>query len=185
MNGEIEGLISSVESSSKRVKDIFGELTENQLNWKPASDKWSVGECISHLVVTNKTYYPALNKITKGEYSSSLWAKISPLSGVWGNLLLKTVSPENAKKTKTAGIFQPSKSSISKEIINELEKSNNEFISYLKKLGNVDLKKTKISSPVTGFITYSLDDTLKIITYHEVRHINQAKLVTETEGFPK
>jgi hypothetical protein len=55
----------------------------------------------------------------------------------------------------------------------------------MEKFGDLDLKKIKISSPVNGFITYSLSDCFEIITYHEVRHLNQAKKVMETEGFPK
>jgi hypothetical protein len=185
MNAEISKLISSIEDSSKQVKESFSSLTETQLNWKPAPDKWSAGECIEHLIVTNKQYYPALDKIIKGEHKNSFWQSVSPLSGLWGSILIKAVSPDNAKKMKTAKVFEPATSSISKEILDEFVKCNDELISYLKKLGSVDLKKTKIYSPVNSFITYSLWDAIRIITYHEVRHINQAKRVTETEGFPK
>jgi len=185
MNTEIQKLVSSLGNSSKQVKEIFGGLGEEQLNWKPAPKKWSVGECIEHLIVTNKQYYPALDKIIKGEHKNSFWQSVSPLSRLWGSMLIKAVSPDNAKKMKTAKVFEPATSSISKSIIDEFVKCNDELISYLKKLGSVDLKKTKIYSPVNSFITYSLWDAIRIITFHEVRHINQAKRVRETEGFPK
>ncbi len=32
----------------------FSGLSENQINWKPSEEKWSIGECIDHLVVTHK-----------------------------------------------------------------------------------------------------------------------------------
>jgi hypothetical protein len=34
-------------------------------------------------------------------------------------------------------------------------------------------------------ITYRLVAVLNILAQHEIRHINQAKRVMETEGFPK
>jgi hypothetical protein len=180
----ISELIKSIQDSSKQVKESFGGLSEAQLNWKPAQDKWSAGECIEHLIVTNKTYFPVLKNITEGGHKNSFWQKFSPLSGLWGSMLLKAVSPESVRKTKTANIFLPVSSAISKTIVDEFIKTNDEFVSYLEKLGNIDLKKTKIYSPVSKFITYSLLDATKIITYHEVRHINQAKKVIQTEGFP-
>jgi hypothetical protein len=180
----VSELIKSIEDSSKQVKESFGGLSEAQLNWKPAQDKWSAGECVEHLIVTNKAYFPVLEKITTGTHKNSFWQKFSPLSRVWGSLLLKTVSPGTERKAKTANIFLPVSSAVPKTIIGDFIKTNDEFVSYLKKLGSIDLKKTKIYSPVSKFITYSLLDAIKIITFHEVRHINQAKRVMEMEGFP-
>jgi hypothetical protein len=64
-------------------------------------------------------------------------------------------------------------------------KNNEELSAFIRKLEDVDLRKIKICSPVSSFITYSLDDMLTIITIHEQRHINQAKRVMAMEGFPK
>ncbi len=185
MNTEIQELVNSIENSSKQAKENFGSLSETQFNWKPAPEKWSAGECIEHLIVTNKQYYHTLRNITKGEHKNSFWQSVSPFSGLWGKMLLKAVSPDNAKKMRTAKVFEPASSSVSRGIIEEFSKCNDEFISYLKKLGSIDLRKTKIYSPVNSFITYSLGDAIRIITSHEVRHINQAKRVTESKGFPK
>lgn len=185
MNTELKDLITSIRQSSDRVKQSFGSLTESQLNWKPAPDKWSVGECIDHLITANRSYFPALDKIAAGEHKNSFWQSISPLSGMWGSMLLKMVSPEYPKKAKAPAVFIPSNSSVSRDIIDDLVKCNDQFISYLERFGDLDLKKIIISSPVNSFITYSLDDTLKIITNHEVRHLDQAERVTNMDGFPK
>lgn len=185
MNTELKDLISSIRLSSERVKQSFGSLTESQLNWKPAPEKWSVGECIDHLITTNRSYFPALDKIAAGEHKNSLWQSISPLSGMWGSMLLKMVSPDYPKKAKSPAVFKPSNSSVSKDIIDDFFKCNEKFTSYLQKFDGVDLKKITIASLVNSFITYSLIDTLKIITYHEIRHLDQAERVTNMDGFPK
>src|SRR5690349_18130222 len=104
MNLQLTELVNSINDSSTRAKVTFGGLSEAQLNWKPSAENWSIGECIGHLIVTNKQYFPALEEIVKGEHKNSLWQNISPLSGLWGKMLLKVVSPDYEKKTKTAGI---------------------------------------------------------------------------------
>ena len=81
MNIELTNLILSLESSSKQVQESFGKLSESQLNWKPAPEKWGVGECLEHLIKGNRLYYPAFEKIAKGEFKNSAWQSISPLSG--------------------------------------------------------------------------------------------------------
>ncbi len=49
----------------------------------------------------------------------------------------------------------------------------------------VDLKRTVVTSPVSGFVTYSLLDAFRIVVMHERRHFAQARRVTEAEGFPR
>ncbi len=185
MNIDVNGFISSLEDSTKQVQQSFGSLTKEQLNWKPFAYKWSVGECIDHLVTSNRLYFPQLEKITTGGHKNSLWQKVSPFSGFFGKVLKKSVSPDAVKKMKTAGVFEPAKSDEELSIITDFVKMNEKFSSYIKKLDGVNLKKTKITSPVSKFITYSLLDALVILTTHEQRHINQSKKVMETEGFPK
>jgi hypothetical protein len=119
MESAITNLVQSLESSTRRVQESFGKLSEVQLNWKPAPEKWGVGECLSHLITTNKTYFPQFEKIAKGEHKNSFWQNVSPFSGFFGNFILKAVSPQTVKKMKTARIFTPAKSSIHISVINE------------------------------------------------------------------
>ncbi|NJK84394.1 MAG: DinB family protein, partial [Saprospiraceae bacterium] len=37
-------------------------LNEAQLNWKPNADKWSVAECLQHLIITAEGYLPQVAK---------------------------------------------------------------------------------------------------------------------------
>jgi len=59
-------------------------------------------------------------------------------------------------------------------------------IDHLKKIpDSIDPIKTVVTSPLMGFVTYSLDDCYSILAVHGPRHIGQAKRVTEAEGFPR
>ena len=59
------------------VEEKLGGLSKKQLNWKPSPDVWSVGQCLDHLVVTNKQEIPAIKAGLAGScwcFSSPLWA---------------------------------------------------------------------------------------------------------------
>ncbi|MGH7471115.1 MAG: DinB family protein [Longimicrobiales bacterium] len=45
-----------------------------QLNWKPAPDSWSVGQCLDHLININREYDPTFDRIQKGEHERRLLA---------------------------------------------------------------------------------------------------------------
>ena len=53
--------ISDTESVIKDFEK-FKILSEDQINWKPSQEKWSIAECVDHLVVTNKLYLKEFEK---------------------------------------------------------------------------------------------------------------------------
>lgn len=41
----------------------FGGLSEGQLNWKPDSERWSIAQCLHHLITTNAAYFPVFEQV--------------------------------------------------------------------------------------------------------------------------
>ena len=60
------------------------------------------------------------------------------------------------------------------------------MITTLKNISaDIDPVKRIITSPLLGFVTYSLDDAYTVLVVHSQRHLGQAKRVTENADFPK
>lgn len=166
------------------AKSLFGNLSSGQLNWKPAPEKWSIGQCLDHLIVSNTTYYPPLNEVISGKHRNSFYQNLKFVSRFFGNYLIKETGPVVAKPMKSPLAFVPSQSEISGSIIADFEKHQKEFSSLLHQLEKVDLENTVVSSPALGIITYNLADLLTILTGHEQRHLAQAKNVMNHPKFP-
>ncbi len=182
--------ISTVCSDLKTVADdarsIFGSLSKEQLNWKPAEKSWSVAQCFDHLITTHSLYFPQFEKLTTGDVKQTTWENRSPLSGFFGRFLIKSMRPENLKKMKTTSKAQPSSSEIGADIIGRFAEHQDKIITVLKNLpADIDASKQMITSPLLSIVTYSLDDTFTILVVHCQRHFGQAKRVMENEGFPK
>ena len=87
---------------------------------------------------------------------------------------------------KTTSKAQPSSSEIDGDIIDRYVANQNQLIEAINKIpAEIDLAETKVTSPLMGLVTYSLDDCYEIIAVHGPRHFNQAKRVMEHEEFPK
>lgn len=154
--------------SNFRLYDI------DKLNWKTNSDTWSIAQIIDHLIVTNKSYFPIIEELEKGEFKLPITAKFPFLIDYFGNLILKTVSPENVKKTRTFIVWQPAKSMISKDILQQFSKHQAELKERIKSSNKLIKQKVIISSPANRYIVYYLDKAFDIIIAHEFRHLKQA-----------
>ncbi len=162
----------------------FSGLSENQINWKPSEEKWSVGECIDHLVVTHKLYNSRIKELQPlfedlGEGSFKFKHSFS------GRMILKYVDPNSTTRAKTFKVFKPSMRQINTNIIRSFCEEVETMISFAGKLHGADLTKIKISSPVTRLLRMNVGDALLINLYHDKRHLNQAEKIINETNFPK
>jgi hypothetical protein len=170
---------------TEQVARHFGNLDERQLNWKPAAKSWSIAQCLDHLITINSLYFPVFEKMRSADVSASIRERYSPFSGFFGRYLIRILSPEYGKKTKTSKKAYPSNSSIDAGIAERFAEHQEKLSDHILKISpEFDLKTTIITSPLMSFVTYSLDDCLTILAVHEERHLLQAKRVMEVDGFP-
>ncbi|HYY97319.1 MAG TPA: DinB family protein, partial [Pyrinomonadaceae bacterium] len=91
--GELGGLIEELGAVTTEAREVFGGLSAAQLNWKPSPERWSVGQCFDHLIATNRTFFADMERVASGEHKTSLWGRVSPLSGFFARLILKSLDP--------------------------------------------------------------------------------------------
>jgi uncharacterized damage-inducible protein DinB len=184
MNGQLENLTSELQKISEDAQSKFGNLSDEQINWRPSAEGWSVGQCFEHLIKTNKLFYGELDKIAGGTRKNSFWESWSPLTSFGGKFLIKSLKSDARKfKAPTAAIVPPSE--IEAGIIEEFSKHQAEVIEKIKRTESVDWRKTVITSPFMKVMTYSFADGLQVVVEHEKRHLRQAERVLQADDFPK
>ena len=184
-NGELEGLVEELSVVSAEAREVFGRLTRAQLNWKPSAESWSVGQCFDHLIQTNRCFFPEMERVAAGTFKSSLWARVSPFSGLIGRLIIGSLDPVKGRKTKAARVFLPASSDVDADVMERFASHQEELARRMRATAGVDLRRTMVTSPVTAVATYSLLDAYRIIVGHERKHFEQARRVTEEAGFPR
>ena len=177
---------SETDKNIDTARTLTSGLTEAQLNWKPSAEQWSIAQCLDHLTLaTNefeKYFQAALGQARqKWPVTDSPRYKPSMLGG-W---LAKQVSPETPRKVTAPKIFRPADSS---NIAGALEKFVNQqarFLDFVRESTGIDYNKTRLRSPVTPLMRYSLADAFVITVLHGQRHLGQARRVREMPEFPK
>jgi DinB family protein len=177
-------IYDEAEAIARDAKTLFGHLNPQQLNWKPAHDSWSVAQCLDHLISANREYYPAFDRILKGEYRKTFLHGMPFLPSLFGRVMIKVVSPDSERKFKAPGASRPSSSSIDPIIVDRFIVHQRETLAMIRSLEGRGPAGIIITSPFAGMVVYSLLDAFRIVVAHERRHFAQARRVMEADGFP-
>lgn len=180
----IQQIISRLKEAHEKVEAEFSRLSFNQLNWKPSADKWSIAQCLDHLVVADSLYFSVFERIAAGQNKMSWWERRSPFSNFFGKFFIRHLQENPKRKMKTTPVFFPASGSIDAGIMQRFYSHLDKMIKLIDGCRDADLDKTIISSPQTRFITYSLRDVFTFLTSHLHRHIGQAMRVKAVVGFP-
>lgn len=176
--------ITDSESFLNEVKKL-NDLTEDQINWKPSADVWSIAECLEHLLITNSIYFDEIEKQFSSEQIICNADETPVKHKFFGKLIIKAVDPSNNKKTKTFPVFQPSKSFIEKDVINRLIELQKGFINLISSSINLNTNKYILSSPASKLIRENFSDVLEIIRLHNKRHLMQIESLLLHKNFPE
>src|SRR5687767_7939217 len=183
MDERIQNITSEMSRVATDAASVFGGLSAEQLNWKPAENSWSVGQCFDHIIKTNEQFYPEFERLASGTRKNNFVENYSPLTGFLGRFLIKAVS-EDSKKAKAPSKAIVPPSDIDGDIIDRFASHIDEVSRRVESCGTADRKKTVVTSPFLAVFTYTLDDAYTVLVEHTKRHFRQAKRVTEAEGFP-
>lgn len=182
--GNLSALVSEAEKIRDETRARFGQLSPAQLNWKRSPEEWSVGQCFDHLILTNRPYFPLIEKIAAGQKPGRLWERMPLLPGLFGKLVLGAVSPESARKVKARKGFQPAQSDVDGQIISRFAEHQDELVRLMKATEALELERIIITSAISPVVIYSLLDGYRIMITHERRHFLQAERVMAAEEFP-
>lgn len=184
MNRELPKIVDEFKQVAEDAKETFGGLSAGQINWKPRADAWSIGQCFDHLIKSNEAFEPEFQRLAGGQRKQSFWENYSPLTGFFGNFLLRSLRNDAKKfKAPSKSIIPPS--DIPADIIERFVIHQKELAEKISLIDAIDWQKTVVTSPFLKLLTYRLDTAFEIGVEHERRHIRQAKRVLETEGFPQ
>ena len=61
--------IEKIDKLTNQFLQEFSSLNEEELNWKPDPESWSVAQHLDHLIVINQTYFPIIAALKAGQYS--------------------------------------------------------------------------------------------------------------------
>ncbi|MDW0110566.1 DinB family protein [Sporosarcina aquimarina] len=153
------------DAREKLLEEVAG-LTDDEVNWKPSEDKWSVRQILEHLYLMEGGVAKTIqSQLGSGEHHSTSDKPIE-----------RTV--DRTQKVEAPDFARPGDTFCKLE---ELKSKLNESHNGLQKIENTvpadQLEAKSYPHPVFGEM--SLAQYIPFVGYHELRHIEQIQEVKE------
>lgn len=181
----LQTIVTETDKVGEDARRLTSGLTEAQMNWKPAPDSWSIAQCLEHLAVSGEKFGPYMtNAIARGREKNRVSGPVPYRPSRLGGWLIKQLLPEATRRVPAPRIFRPSDAPAISGTADHFERQQRELLSFVHQARGVDYNKTRLRSPVTALMRYSLADAFVISVVHAQRHLAQARRVSQAPEFP-
>jgi DinB superfamily len=159
------------------IKDLEG-LSQNQLQFRTAPDRWSIADCVEHIAISESFLFQAVQMSLKKEAEPGKRDSIK----VSDEQLIKALTDRSHKAQAPEMLKPTGRFKSTGDALAAFLEQRNKNIEYVKTT-NDDLRNHFFSHPLLGTIDdYQL---LLLITAHSRRHTLQLEEVKADAGFPK
>lgn len=170
--------VKHLSDTQKDMMKVIKGLSDEQLNYKPSADSWSVAECVKHIALSEQNIWAGF--VDTGLATDPDPSKRSEV-GMSDEQLLGVIESRE-QKVKTFAAFEPAaKPEPLKEVLKEFKTLRGEHIKFTKKSTD-DLRNRYGQLP---FGTIDVYQAIIFMSGHTKRHTDQMREVMASEGFPK
>lgn len=198
---ELRASRRELRAAGEEAEGLVSGLTPEQLAWRPGEDRWSVAECLDHLVRTGDVYLESLDEVIGRARREGRLAGGSYRPSLVGRWLVRVLEPPPGMKVPAPMRIQPrpgggadvtgpaapsgegTRSGAEGALASYLS-LRPRFEERLEAADGLDLGGIRMSSPFFRFLRFDLGSAFRIVAAHERRHLWQARRVTEAEGIP-
>jgi len=176
-------MIEMLDSSARDFLALIETATDEQWRWKPAPERWSIGECAEHIVLSERLLYgtalQALETPADPEWATKTEGKAEFLKRVMPNR-----NPGGAGGAQAPQEIRPVEGLSRDEVVRRFNESRAEIKAFVETLDR-PAKEHIVEHPFPVFGSLNAYDWLLYVPLHTVRHSRQIVEVQETAGYPQ
>ncbi len=172
---EVETITEQViQKTEQKILSVDKEI----LYKRPGENKWSAAECLEHLNFYADGYHPefkkAIQKMIRKREIAVPEFKSTWLGNYFANSL-KLTGEEVKIAMRAPAKSNPVKSlAIRENVVEEFLIYQKEMLEFIEQCKNINIGKVKLPTTLSKYIKVKLGDGLRIIVYHNQRHVVQA-----------
>ena len=180
----LSAVTTELEDIAREAQMTFGGLDTRQLNWRPDPARWSVAQCLEHLVISNQWMLRAAEDALRDARPRTVWQRLPVLPGVVGRMLIRSQSPTATRKFTASSKAAPATSDIAADIVRRFVEQHRDALTRVRALDERAAAGAIMTSPFLRVITYSVLDGWRLLVAHDRRHLVQARRVMLWPEFP-
>lgn len=172
-------LVADLEESRRAFLDAVKGLSEAQLLYKAAPDRWSIAEVAEHIAIAEERIFANVTeKVMQSPLTDELRAQIQADDG----RVRRTLTDRSARRQAPETLRPTGRFPSMADLIAAFETGRARTLDYARN-GQVDLRAHAAPHPVLGVI--DAHQWLLVLSAHCARHTAQILEVKADPGYPK
>lgn len=163
---------------------LTADLTDDQINWHPSPERWSIAQCLSHLVLSGKQYAPGMAAAVEEARRRAEAGMPAYRSGFIADWVVRSMEPPPRLRVKTFRTLEPSPRVGAAAVTAEFMGTLDALADTIARVQGVDPKGGRMRSPFLGVLRLTLDQAIRLQLGHARRHLWQAWQVRKSPRFP-
>jgi len=170
--------VKFLKETESGVFDAVKNLSEAQLTYKPAADKWSVEDCVKHIAAAENELWKMEEASLKQAPNPEKRAAIK-----FTDAALVSAVEDRSHKAKTFAALEPVNSPYKTlaEALQAFKENREKLIAFVGST-QTDLRSHVLELPLGTYDAYQF---ILLISAHTNRHTQQIEEVKADPGFPK
>lgn len=178
---KLQELVEAISKDRDSLLQAIDGLSQSQLDYKPAEDRWSVTDILHHLALADEANLKLTAIMLKQAEEQSLPPDPSPDESVLG--CLDQFREPMSKQVKAPARVDPLSHIPAEESLARLRASREKLLENIGRLSIYDLGQLSYPHPLMG--PFGAYQWLLLAGRHESRHTAQIEKIKANEGFPK
>jgi len=175
LHPQLNAIADEFATAQMRLHQLAEVVPATKWTERPATDRWSVAECVAHLNLTAEAFR---DPVTAALDQGRAQARSTPRRyrrDVIGWLLWRIMGPPVRFRVKTTPPFVPGALAPSLDLVAEFDRRQDEQLGWVWAANGLPLGRLMIASPFNPKIRYNLYACLSILPRHQHRHLWQAE----------
>jgi len=155
-------------------------LSSEELNRRPAYDKWSAAQCLEHLNIVGGYYLPSLKARLRLAHAKGSAAGKQVRSGWLGRYFTSTTQEKNGlgdNLLRRPKQFSPTGTRLTGTVVEAFNRQLDELLRLLLLARQVDAGAVRVPNPLYPWLRLRLTDVLEALVIHIQRYVKQAEQI--------
>ena len=178
MQPELAALLAESERIAADAESLGKSLTDSQLLWKPGANKWSVSECLAHLITVDGLDIPELRRAIAEGREKGITGQGPFRYGILSGWFVRSMEPPVKRfKSRAPAAYVPPQVTDPRATLVDFLATQAELRDIIRSADGLHLARVKTRLPILPGLRMSLGRRLQLIAAHDRRHLWQARQV--------
>jgi hypothetical protein len=167
------------------ARDLTAGMTAEQFNWRPSPRRWSVGQCLEHLILTARIYPEPIERMIREAREREARRDAPYRDGLIARWLVHSMEPPPGLRVRSPRRVEPSHDLDASAVPRTFDELHGRLAALMVAADGVSLVHARMTSPFLPLLKLTLGQVFAVNLAHARRHLWQARQVTKLQGFPR